>query len=327
MRVLKEIILLLYFSIGPGERRKKQSFQKRFLLFSLVILFIPGCVTVEETIYLGDAKVNAPLMPPPTHLNINKKTGDVTVSAKFLTITNNTRLKGTTDNRYKKEFKLNDTTFYRTARENLEWNLFNYTIGMDIDVKLSKLISLFGGINTSFGEDINLAGGNIGIGFHNDMVNPVTRFDIGINIQKYDYFAVSVVHTKTTTIFGTEEHYNIFDDKGSSVNINPFMSLTVCSSDETSFINYFGIIGIFSQSLLDFEPGETGYAFFPFVATIKSVDERAGFISYSLYANPGLSFSLGENTRFVLSGKLIKELSNSSQRWLFMPAAQMDFQL
>lgn len=40
-------------------------------LLTLILIFI-GCASVEQTINLGDVEVSAPIVPPPTHLNINK---------------------------------------------------------------------------------------------------------------------------------------------------------------------------------------------------------------------------------------------------------------
>ena len=161
-----------------------------FYIFSiLLIYYLTGCATVEQTIYLGGAEVTAPLTLPPTHLNINKETGDITISPKISAITNKTKMIGTTDDRYNSIFRYGDNFEYQSKRENLEWNPLKYNFGLDIDYKIGNHISLFGGINSSIEKNISLAGGNIGIGFHSHIQNPITRFDIGLNIQKYNYFA------------------------------------------------------------------------------------------------------------------------------------------
>ncbi|HSP87040.1 MAG TPA: hypothetical protein VLN45_02820 [Ignavibacteriaceae bacterium] len=307
---------------------KKKILYRLFSIFILVSFFyLTGCATVEQTIYLGEAQVTAPLTIPPTHLNINKETGSITFSPKVSVLTNGMKMVGVAGDRYSYSFRFPDSSEYRAKKENLEWDPLKYNFGLDIDWKVGDHVSLFGGINSSAGKNINLEGGNIGIGFHNQDQNSVIRFDIGLNIQKYNYFAVSIVHTKESSIFGDSEYWDIFGDKGSSVNFNPFISLTMNSSYDPGFINYFGTIGIFSQSLLDFEPGETDYKFFPFIIYQSTVDERAGFISYSFYANPGVSFSLMENIRFVISTKFLAELSTSNSRWFIIPSAQLDFQL
>jgi len=307
---------------------KKKILYRLFSKFIVInFLYLTGCVTVEQTIYLGDAVVNAPFTHPPTHLNINKETGDITFSPKFSVITNPAKMKGTASNRYNNHYRISDSSYYGANKENLEWNPLKYNFGLDIDFKIGDHISIFGGVHSSADNNINLEGGNIGIGFHSHNQNPITRFDIGLNIQKYDYFAVSIVHTKESSIFGDSEYWDIYGDKGNSVNFNPFISLTMNSSYDPGFINYFGTIGVFSQSLLDFEPGETDYKFFPFIIYQSTVDERAGYISYSFYANPGLSFSLAENIRFVMSAKFLTELSTSKSKLFIIPSAQLDFQL
>jgi hypothetical protein len=297
-----------------------------FYIFSILsFCYLIGC-SVEQTIYLGDAEVTAPITTPPTHLNINKETGDITFSPKFSVIINREKLSGQTGDRYS-SYHYFENPQYEPKPENLDWMPVKYCFGLDIDWKVGDNISLFAGLNSATEKSISLTGGNIGIGIHNHMKNPITRFDIGFNIQKYNYFVVSIVHTKTTSIFGKDEYWDIYGDKGSSVSFNPFFTLTINSSNGTGFLNYFGTIGIFSQSLLDFEPGETNYEFFPFVNYKTTVDENAGFISYSFYANPGLSFSIINNFRIIISAKLLKELSTSTRKWFIIPSAQLDFQL
>jgi len=281
------------------------------IIITIIHTCLTGCATVEQTIYLGDAEVKAPFTPPPAHLNINKESGSITFSPKFSVLTNPHQIKGSTGDRYSSSYRINDTTTYRTRNKNLQWTPLKYNLGLDMDIKISNHVSLFGGISTSPGKSISLEGGNIGIGFHNHLENPIIKFDIGLNIQKYEYFAVSIVNTKISSPFGEEEYWGIYGDKGNSVNFNPFLSLTVNSSDETSYLNYFGTIGVFSQSLLDFEPGETRYNYFPLVINQTTVDKRAGYISYSFYASPGLIFSLNEYFRIVVSAKFIGELSTS----------------
>lgn len=300
---------------------------KIFVLF-LSLEYISGCGVVEQTIYLGDAEVTAPFTTPPTHLNINKEAGDVTFSPKFSFVSNSAKITGTTDNRYEYGYGVNNGIFYKSNQENLQWTISKYSFGLDIDLKISDHISLFGGIQTSAEKDIKLGGGNIGIGFHNHLQNPIIRFDIGLNIQNYEYFAISIVETKVTSIFGENEYSSIHADKGRSLNYNPFISLTVNSSNETDFLNYFGTIGVFSQSLLSFEPGETQFQFilWPLLSN-TTVDERAGYVSYSFYANPGLSFSFNKNIRLVMSAKFLVELSTSSGELFIIPSAQLDFQL
>ena len=176
--------------------------------------------------------------------------------------------------------------------------------------------SIFGGINFSGGNGKNsLSGGNIGVGFHSHLKNPNVRLDIGASIQKYDYFAITIVHTKQTYIWGDDDEYmEIFGDKGNSVNINPFFTLTINSNDNSNLINYFGTFGFFTQSILNFNPGETHFSLFPFINEQTIIDERAQFTSAFFYLNPGLAFNLESQIKIILSTKLLLNLGEESRR-------------
>jgi hypothetical protein len=305
----------------------KKTLEKLFIILPF-ILFLSGCMTVEHTIFLGDVEVAAPITPPPTHINVNKEKGDVTISPRFSAVANKRKeITGSTGDSYRGSFTLPDNSKYRVEKENLKWNISEYIYGADLDIQIGETTSLFGGFSFSTGGSTNLTGGNLGIGFHSLSENSTVRFDIGISIQTYDYFAVTVVHTKSKSIFGDAESTDIFCDKGNSTNINPFITLTVNSAYDPAYLNYYGSIGFFTQSLLGFNPGETNYSFFPLVISETTVDERADFTSYFLYLNPGLIFPVSNNIRMVFSTKILKEFSSGSSVWFIMPSVQMDLQL
>ena len=50
------------------------------------------CRDVEQTIYLGDVKVNGPIITPPSHIDINKKPGEVTIAPKLAIVSSNKKL-------------------------------------------------------------------------------------------------------------------------------------------------------------------------------------------------------------------------------------------
>ena len=307
----------------------KTTILKRFILLfwlgNLFLLF--GCATIEQTIYLGDVEVDAPICPPPTHININKDVGNVTISPRFTATGNNTTIVGSTEGRYNRTFDLGNDSIYRAKFNNLDWNISKYTFGVDIDFKVSEAFSIFGGFNYSGDGQTELMGGNVGVGFHNHAVNPVVRFDVGITIQEYNYTAITIIHTKINSIFGNDEYWSIFGDQGSSTNINPFGTLTVNSSYDSSFFNWFITVGFFTQNLLGFEPGTTSYPIFPFFSSYTEVDTRSDMLAGFLYFNPGISISLNRQIRILLSAKMNYEMlaTNSTQLYI-MPSAQIDFQ-
>ena len=308
---------------------KKIYINKTVLLFLVIILFLFfGCATVEQTIYLGDVEVNAPICPPPTHINVNKDVGNVTISPRFAIINSNAKIIGSTEDRYSSVFNFGNDTTYKPKMDNLTWNTSDFTAGIDIDYKVWQNFSIFGGFNYSGDRHTSLMGGNIGVGFHNHMLNPVVRLDFGITIQDYHYTAITIVHTKTTSIFGSDEYWNIYADRGSSTNINPFGTLTINSSYDSSLFNWFITGGFFTQNLLGFEPGSTSYPLFPFPVIYTRVDERSDMLAGFVYLNPGISISLNQQIRLLISAKINYEvLATNSNQWYVMPAAQFDFQL
>ncbi len=306
---------------------KKEIQYKTFLIIiAASILYLCGCASVEQTLYLGDVEVNAPITTPPTHININKEPGDVTISPRFAVI-NKKKMTGATEDRYTQSVLLLDSSEYKSRNNNVEWNFSRYLLGTDIDLKLSKGFSLFGGF--SFSGEGNFWGGNLGIGLHSHSASPAARLDIGISIQKYEYDAVTIVQTKETGFFGDENEYiSVFHDKGNEVNFNPFFSLTINSINDSSFLNYFLSAGFFWQSLLGFEPGETDFDTFLFWNK-TTIDERSNFTAGFLYFNPGLGFNINEQIRILFSAKVLKEVfvTSNSKEWFVVPSIQLDFQL
>ncbi len=311
---------------------KTKYINKIVILFTALVLFhFAGCTTVE-TIYLGDVDVNAPICPPPTHININKEVGDVTISPRFAINTNKSTIDGATEDRYTSEYDFENDSVYKAKPKNLTWNISNFTVGVDLDYKVWETFSIFGGVNYSAGGTTGLVGGNIGISFHDHIANPMIRLDMGLTIQEYEFTAITIVHTETSSFFGHNEDWNIYADKGSVTNFNPFGTLTVNSTNDSSQFNWFVSAGFFTQNLLGFEPGTKTrpiYALpFPFpIETKTKVDTRSDMLAGFLFINPGISISLSEEIKILLSLKINHEmLATDSDKWFIYSAAQIDFQ-
>ncbi len=297
-----------------------------------VVFSLLGCaIKVEETIYLGDVKVDAPIITPPTHLNINKEAGDITISPRFSILTETDEIISSTGGRYPHTLTFNDSIYYKAKSKNFQWKPYRYTAGLDLDFMLFNGISLFGGMNLSGGDDKNLLGGNIGIGLHTNNRNPNVRLDIGVTIQEYSFDALTIVRTRTSSIWETKEYISFYADKGVVTNINPFATLTINSSYDSSFINWYITGGYFMQNLLGYEPGSYSYPLFllpPFFGSYTEVDKRSDLSAGFLYFNAGIAFNLGQYFRLVVSAKMVNEVSiTGGTEFLFMPSAQIDFQL
>lgn len=308
-----------------------KTFKKYYLSgcsIAIMLFILFGCITSEQTIYLGDTNVSGPITPPPTHINVNKNIGDVTFSPRYSVLLSNNNITGTTEDHYNRTFYFNDGSYYRTNQKNLEWDIVKTTIGLDMDAKLSEKFSLFGGFNYSMGNKVQLAGGNVGMSFHNHNQSPVIRWDLGLTIQKYEYKAITIVHTKSQSIFGSSEFWDIYVDEGNSVNINPFILITVNSDYKDADFNWFVPFGFFTQNLLGFEPGTSVSAFLPFLISQTTVDKRADMLAGFIFMNPGVSYNLNQHIKILLSTRIIKEIvATKVEDWFFMPSVQIDFQL
>ena len=299
----------------------------KLIIITIFTIFLVGCATVEQTIYLGDVDVEGPVVVPPTHLSNTGEAGKFTVSP-HVSFLNKKEIIGSTNDRYSQSFRLTDSTSYSTKKDNFYWNVSEYTMGVDLNLQVSNAFSIFGGVDFSGGNGTNsLNGGNFGIGLHSHLKNPNVRIDLGASFQKYNYFAITIVHTKTTYQWGDDvESTEIFGDKGNSVNINPFFTLTINSNNDSSLINYFGTIGFFTQSILNFNPGESHYPFFPLLIEQTTIDERANFNNSFFYLNPGISFKIDPQMSVILSAKILADLSIEKNNVFVVPSIQMDFQ-
>jgi hypothetical protein len=85
------------------------------------------------------------------------------------------------------------------------------------------------------------------------------------------------------------------------------------------------------QNLLGYEPGSYSYPLFllpPFFGSYTEVDKRSDLSAGFLYFNAGIAFNLGQYFRLVVSAKMVNEVSiTGGTEFLFMPSAQIDFQL
>jgi len=298
-------------------------------LTSIVGMILCSCsvTTVQQTLYLGDVKVNAPITPPPTHVNIKHKAGDITVSPKFV-INTNQKIVSNPDDSYRDVINLPDRTNYRTKDNNLEWTLPPMVAGVDFDAAATDYFSVFGGIHFSNTDKKDLVGGNFGIGIFSQAKNPAARFDIGISFQRYSYDAVTIVKTKTTTNGQSTEDMFLFHDRGDATNVNPFLSFSINSVNENSPLNYFFSLGYFTQKLLNFEPHENYLDYTLFGTRVYTTDLRTETMCGFFTLNPGFVYEFSDKMRFVCGVKILKEVLalKGYNDWVIIPAVQIDFQ-
>jgi hypothetical protein len=297
------------------------------ILFSGILL-LNGCAPkqIEETLYLGDAKIKAPITTPPLHLNIKSNPGEVTFSPK-LSVTNSRNMLATSDEAFTGTATLPDGSVYRTRTQNIEWVYNRYLFGLDMDLKVSRRFAFFGGL--SFSNE-NYLGGNIGIGFFSYLTEPIVRFDLGLTFQECKYDAITIFDRVIQDWSGnvTKNRY-LYHDVGEETNFNPFFTITFNSNNDSALVNYFVNAGYFIQQLLDYSPGTTRYEDPFFNTTTTTTDKRPDCSAGFIYINPGISLSIAPDIRILISAKLLKEtiLQLDSGSIIIMPNVQFDFQL
>jgi len=290
--------------------------------FSIPLLLLSGCVTVEETLYLREAVVSGPIAPAPIHLTDSTDTPSITFSPRFVYSTKNT-LKG--DIKQFTELSELDT-FFVPSENSLTWNIANINAGLDMDLVLSRNFALFFGINYSSQSNFKAWGGNFGIGLFGYGNGTAFRFDMGMQIHSMQYQAHTIIRTRTTTIFGGEEVYiGFFEDIGKSTHFDPFFNFTYNTAFKNWPVNLFFNAGFSLQSLFSFTPRSSYHSFGFYRTTDLRGSSTAGFINVT----PGIYFFLGESYRVLIGSRFYIEMlvTDAEPTFFILPMIQFDFRL
>ena len=302
------------------------------LIVALFFIFAyAGCETVkvEETLYLGDVDVQAPINTPPVRVLMKSDTqAEIKISPK-LVVNSSKNITTATGNNFYSSLKSNDSLkpFFRD--ENLDWSFPSVIAGFDLEVPLSQKVFFTGGFHFSNMNNQSALGGELGLGFGSNNGKMGIRFDAGILIQSHLFQAQTVIKTVEKYENGTSKEFiSIYYDNSSTTNINPFVTLNL-NSDFGGIADFYIGAGYFSQSLLGFTP--TNYLSRPwwtpnrdYVRSDKRSDVNLGFIMIS----PGLIVKVMENTHALIGVKVLKTLGNDTRAedWLMLPSFQVDFQ-
>lgn len=296
-------------------------------LFTLLIL-MGGCAnSVEQTIYLGNTEIYAPITPPPLHINTTPEEGALMISPKFIfnTVKN---VNGKSENHYEPGKIPGDTMNFAVKEKNLTWNFPEILMGFDIDLAITNSFGFFGGVNYTNVKQKDLWGGNFGLGLFKKGENSVIRLDAGFIYQQYYYAAETIIHTKEK--FGDKKEYiSLFVDYDKQVNINPFFTFTINTIDNQSPFNYFFSMGYFTQNLLGFEPGKSNSRVpFSYNPNVVTKDLRADCTAAFLLLNPGISYRFDKNVNLNINAKILKEfqIESASQSWFISPSIQIDWE-
>jgi hypothetical protein len=286
-----------------------------------LLLFI-SCTTTKQTLYLQQAEVNGPISQPPIHLTDSSDTPSVTFSPKLSYNTKNTF----TGN-VKQSTGLSSTdTIFVASEHSLVWDMSTVYAGLDIDFKVSRSFAISLGVNYSSQSNFEAWGGIIGIGLSGYNKGSAFRFDVGLNIQSMRYDAYTIVTTVTTGYWGeTDEYIAFYNDVGKSTSFNPYLNFTYNTAYKNWPVNLFINAGYSIQTLFNFEPRTSYYAFGTYTVTDLRGKATAGFINFT----PGIYFFLGESNRILLGSRFFMEtqIDGANPTLFILPMIQFDFVL
>ena len=290
--------------------------------FSVMLVLLTGCVTVEETLYLRQAEVTGPIVPPPIHITDSSGTPSVTFSPKF---SFNTKKSFTGDIAQPSSYYELDTFFIPTENS-LAWDIATFNAGLDIDIAVSRSFAISLGVNYSSQNNFSTFGGNFGIGLYSYSKSSAFRFDLGLQINSMSYDAYTVIYRRETSSFGgTEEFVSFFHDVGESTHFDPYINITYNTAFKNWPLNLFINAGYSIQTLFSFDPKTSYYAFGHYTQTDKRGSSTAGFINVT----PGIYFTFSESIRILLGTRFFIEMqiTDADPQLFIFPMMQFDFVL
>jgi len=292
---------------------------------ALFATLMTGCGTVEETIYFGDIDTKAPIALPPVRPAVSNEPGSFTLSPR-ITFHSGNRYETGTSNNYNKHRLPFDTSSISIRDRNLHWESPKVAADFTFDFIITSRIALTGTFRYTVMDNIDLSGGSLGIGILGKLDNPSLRLDGGFTFQQNQYDAITVIYTKTTSAGGSvSERVTYYQDRGKSLNFNPYLTVTLASYMPASIFNYSVTAGYFAQNIIGFGPEKRIHhtSGFYSVTDLRS-DYTAGFI----YIQPGAVLSVSENLRLLVSAAFLKEVANSTyDPMFFLPSIQLFWSL
>jgi len=311
----------------------------------LAAIFLAGCADIKQTIYLQNAEVNGPLNHPP--IFISDKRDGITVSP-WLSFNSNNQITGKANHTQvdangifqvdtirdggQVYYGQSNANNFEYNQNNIKWSVPDIKAGVDVDLPLSRTISLFGSFNYTSQNLYQIVGGSFGLGFCSVKKSDAVRLNIGCTIQQYQYDATTVVVSTIDPVFGKEyTRVDFFHDIDKKGNLNFFGNLTYNTVSADMPINFFFSLAFFSQTLLDVQPTNPNRVDYPFGFTTTTTDKR-GEVSTTYFSfSPGIYLNVTPNMRFVLGVNIVKDLGEfTSDRGsftsglLFMPLAKVD---
>ena len=145
------------------------------IIFFFTLVIFNAC-TIKEA-YLLHADVDAPVSQLPIHLSDSSQHTPLTLSI---------RASANTIDHVSGNISKNETNSYTEeyySGKNFDWDISQYSFATDADIRLGKIIALFGGFDLSTSPAATLWGGNVGLGILSATSPFAIRLDLGLKLQ------------------------------------------------------------------------------------------------------------------------------------------------
>jgi hypothetical protein len=336
-------------------RKLPNSFKSIELFFIVIFLslLLTNCTTVKETIYLQGIEVNSPVSPTPINIT-DKENKTLILSPRFSIGTTNSvsgMIDGHTPVNASGIFQV-DTVFnqsggwtytetqganiYEYNSNNLKWNIPDFVIGLDADIKAFNNVALSGGFAFSQTKSKSLTTGRVGMGIFGSGAEIGLRFDAGLIWQQVAYDASTVVVRESSIINGNSVREVIFyRDIDKESNLNYYLSLTVNSIHKDWLLNWFLTAGYQNLNLVDFKPRDYDKYYYPFLPFsvpydfVITEDLRGEANANVFNVSPGIYFNFTPNIRILLGSRVyfVSEIEDLSKGVFVVPMIQFDMGL
>jgi hypothetical protein len=323
---IKYLLFLIYTISKNGvEVMSLRSLTGFIISFSVIL--ITGCTTsevVHDTIYLQNAKINAPLVQIPVFLSTSDTTSNFIITPRIF-IGRNETFKGQISGHSlvnqtgifqvdsSNSYEIPGVNIYDFKGDNFQLYTSTFNFGFDADFMIGEKVLLSGGLNFSSIENSSLIGFRGGLGFKNYNRPMGFRFDIGLSWQELQYDVQSLIVREKSSSNTNEVFF--LRDKGKQKNSGFYLNFNLTHDDPESPIGGFANLGYIEQYMLDIEPLEYDNSVYdePFNnSEYQQSDLRNEIKSGFFNVSAGILLKITDNLRVMGGIKYFTEITDKN---------------
>lgn len=320
---------------------------------ALVASALAGCAeTKEVTLYLQDLTISGPATNPPVHITAHPGANELHIVPRIAfgpERIRNGRIDGHTRVNRDGEFQVDtvvrsdsgivfqdpgNVNTYDFKGENLRREFPSYSLGLDVDLGLSKAVALSLGAHYTSMHNQGLWTYRAGLGLRQHRGSVAWRLDLGWQWEEFLFEAHTIVSERPLS--SSVSTVTFYRDEGKESYGRLYGSLVLNSVREDWSANVFLQIGLTGQRLSEIQPEilqEQAWVVPPYFvvpASSNIVDDRRGKYAASyLHIAPGLYFTLDEGVRIITGLRFSVETTGTASAGpaLITPFLQFDLRL